>query len=84
MNVHQAVTEYIKSHGWPVDKVRIGPYSCGVRRTGRRGKCRTVHAYAETRLSVNHSKTHEMWMWDYLRPCDGNMEEYKYVKPSRG
>jgi len=43
-----------------------------------------VHAYAETRLSMNHSKTHEMWMWDYLRPCDGNMEEYKYVKPSRG
>ena len=82
MNVIQAVTEYNQTYGWPVDTVRIGPYTCGLGK-GKR-TCRVVHAYAEARLSVNHNRTYEMWVWDYIRPCDRNLEEYKHVKPSRG
>ena len=82
MNVDQAVKEYNKTHGWPVDVVRIGPYTCGLGR-GKR-KCRAIHAYAVTRLSVNHNGTHEMWVWEYERPCDGNGVEYRGVKKSRG
>ena len=82
MNVIQAVKVYNETHGWPVDKLTIGPYTCGIGK-GKK-KCRAVHAYAETRLSVNDSKTHEMWLWEYKRPCDVNWVEYRGVKPSRG
>ena len=82
MNVHQAVKAYNETHGWPGESVRIGPYTCGLGK-GRK-KCKATHAYAEARLSVNHNKTHEMWVWDYIRPCDGHIGEYRFVKPSRG
>jgi len=82
MNVDQAVKEYVKTHGWPSEVVRIGPYTCGIGKGKKR--CRAVHAYAVAELHVNHDGKHKMYVWGYERPCDGNGVEYRGVRPSRG
>ena len=66
MKITRMVKEYIKINGWPENRVRVGPATCGHPRYGNKTDCRTVHAYSEA-IAINKEET--FYAFIYHRPC---------------